>query len=125
VVETGRQGAPRAQSGGSNALVNLYWDQLHESPLNPRRHADPERLRELMASIEQHGVMQNLVVRPEPRRPLTDYEVVCGSWRLAGVALLVKEGAWRPMSPCRAASASSATSNCCTWRPSRTCSGRI
>jgi ParB family chromosome partitioning protein len=107
VVETGRQGAPRAQSGGSNALVNLYWDQLHESPLNPRRArhhwADPERLRELMASIEQHGVMQNLVVRPEPRRPLTDYEVVCGSRRLAAVALLVKEGRLAPdvTLPCR------------------------
>ena len=84
-------------------IVNLYWDQVHETPFNPRRHADPERLRELMASILSHGVMQNLVVRPEPRRPLTDYEAVCGSRRLAAVALLVKEGRLAPdfTLPCR------------------------
>ena len=94
--------APSAHNRG-NLIVNLYWDQVHETPLNPRRHADPERLRELMASIEQHGVMQNLVVRPDPRRPLSDYEAVCGSRRLAAVALLVKEGRVAPdfALPCR------------------------
>jgi ParB/RepB/Spo0J family partition protein len=73
-----------------NAPVQLYWDQLHDSPLNPRRHADPERLRELMASIEKRGVEHALVVR-RSRIKLTDYEVVSGSRRLAAVQALVGE----------------------------------
>lgn len=73
-----------------NAPVQLYWDQLHDSPLNPRRHADPERLRELMASIEKRGVEHALVVRRSPIK-LTDYEVVSGSRRLAAVQALVGE----------------------------------
>jgi hypothetical protein len=78
-----------------DGLVSLCWDVLHESPLNPRRHRDAERLRELMASIERYGVQQNLVVRPLKHRP-GDYEVVAGSRRREAVEALVSEGRLAP-----------------------------
>ncbi|MBI4636122.1 MAG: ParB/RepB/Spo0J family partition protein [Candidatus Rokubacteria bacterium] len=38
--------------------------QLHESPLNPRKHFDPKSLEELTASITASGIITPLVVRP-------------------------------------------------------------
>lgn len=48
----------------TSVYVNLQLDQLQESPTNPRRHFDAAALKELAASIEQHGVVQPIVVRP-------------------------------------------------------------
>jgi ParB family chromosome partitioning protein len=62
-------------------------DELHESPLNPRRQFDAHALEELAASIRKSGVHVPLLVRP---RPEGGYEIGAGARRnrasrLAGV----------------------------------------
>lgn len=46
-------------------------------PGNTRKYADPDKLRELAASIKQHGVIQPITVRPDA----DGYVVVCGHRR--------------------------------------------
>jgi ParB/RepB/Spo0J family partition protein len=41
----------------------LAIDQLRESPTNPRRSFDPEKLQELAQSIRAQGVLVPLIVR--------------------------------------------------------------
>jgi len=74
-------------------IVYLRWDRLHESPLNPRRHRDPETLRELMDSLERRGLLENLVARPAAERS-THFEIIAGSRRHQAIAELVKTGRW-------------------------------
>lgn len=75
----------------SNVIVLVDWKALHESPLNPRRHRDPDRLRKMMDSIERLGLETNLVVRPDPLHP-GDYEIVIGNRRREAIEQLVAEG---------------------------------
>jgi len=83
-----------------NALVLLPWNELHPSPLNPRRHeetADPG----LVESISRRGVQQNIGVRA--RVAGGGYELVWGARRYAAVGALVGAGRWSsdvPV-PCR------------------------
>jgi ParB family chromosome partitioning protein len=65
--------------------VNTYpVDLLSPSPLQPRRHFDETALDELAASIAEKGVLQPLLLRPDPRRP-GHYEIIAGErrWRAA------------------------------------------
>ena len=71
---------------------------LHESPLNPRKHFDPVKLKELEASIRESGVRVPLVVRPSGL--LVDgYEIGAGHRRyqaataagVADVPVLIQE----------------------------------
>lgn len=70
---------------------------LHPSPTNPRKHFDAERLEELAASVEVHGVLQPLIVRKRPRGK--GFEIVIGERRyraakkagLATVPALVRD----------------------------------
>ena len=72
--------------------LDVPIDQLTESYLNPRRTFDEGQLRELADSIAADGILQTLLVRPEPGK-LPGYEVICGARRLraatiAGLATL-------------------------------------
>ncbi len=59
---------------------------IHEVPLDlidpsttqPRQHFDEDQLRDLAASIQQHGVLQAIIVRPRGER----YEVIAGERRV-------------------------------------------
>lgn len=51
--------------------------RIAPDPGNTRKYADPDKLRELAASIKQHGVIQPITVRPEA----DGYVVVCGHRR--------------------------------------------
>lgn len=64
-------------------LATLSVAQLRESPLNPRRHYDEDKLRELAASIAAKGVIEPLLVRPRPAEGMTDdlFEIACGHRR--------------------------------------------
>src|SRR5215472_7803153 len=58
---------------------SIAIDQLRESPTNPRRAFDEEKLQDLAQSIRAQGVLVPLIVRnvgPE------QYEVVAGARRL-------------------------------------------
>src|SRR3972149_4548290 len=41
-------------------------DGIHPNPRQPRTQIDPEALRELAESIREHGILQPLIVSPEP-----------------------------------------------------------
>jgi ParB family chromosome partitioning protein len=56
----------------------LAIDQLRESPTNPRRSFDPDRLQELAQSIRAQGVLVPLIVRNVAAE---EYEVVAGARR--------------------------------------------
>jgi ParB family chromosome partitioning protein len=48
------------------------------NPFQPRKHFDQEKLDELARSIEEHGILQPLIVRPAEK----GYELVAGERRL-------------------------------------------
>ena len=80
------------------ALQAIPLGDLHESPLNPRRHFDPAKLAELTASVQAKGVQVPLVVRPRNGAG-PGYEIGAGHRRyraakaanLATVPALVRE----------------------------------
>jgi ParB family transcriptional regulator, chromosome partitioning protein len=79
-IESGRV-TPKADS-----FVPIEF--VERSPNNPRRKFDPEELRDLAASIGQHGIVQPIVVRSRAGR----YEIIAGErrWRAAQQAGLVE-----------------------------------
>ena len=67
---------------------DLPIEKLRPCKTQPRKHFDEENLRELAASIKQHGILQPVVVR----RQEDHYEIVAGErrWRAASLAGLRK-----------------------------------
>lgn len=65
----------------SRTVVEIPLDEIQPNPNQPRREMHEERLEELAASIEEHGILQPILVR---RRGGT-YELVAGErrWRAA------------------------------------------
>lgn len=61
-------------------LVILPLTELQESPTNPRKSFSPSDLAEMAKSITEQGVVQPIVVRPNPRKGL-GYEIVAGARR--------------------------------------------
>ena len=68
----------------SRRIHQLPIDKIVPNPRQPRRHFDEQALRELSASIRQHGVLQPLSVQ----RTASGYVLVAGERRLraAGMA---------------------------------------
>lgn len=68
----------------SSTLMKLPLDLLTPSKFQPRHRFDEESLDELARSIAEKGVLQPLLVRPNPNLPGT-YEIVAGErrWRAA------------------------------------------
>lgn len=62
---------------------------VSRNPNNPRRQFDADELKDLAASIAQHGIVQPVVVRS---RPQGHYEIIAGErrWRAAQQAGLVE-----------------------------------
>ncbi|MEO1688183.1 MAG: ParB/RepB/Spo0J family partition protein [Pseudomonadota bacterium] len=58
-------------------------DLIRANPAQPRRHFDEAALQELAASVEQRGVLQPLILRPDPSGD--GYQIVAGErrWRAA------------------------------------------
>jgi len=80
-----------AVSGSSAPEEGLVWvdlDQIVANPRQPREAFEEERLEELAQSIQQHGVIQPVVVR----RDKLGYQLVAGErrWRAAQKAGLRK-----------------------------------
>lgn len=65
--------------------------QLEADPENVRKVVDAEGISELAASIQAHGLMQNLVVRRKPRTR-TKFLVTAGGRRLAALQALAEQG---------------------------------
>ena len=80
-------GEPMAVSGrlpmdGEHRLVPI--ELIRESLLNPRKSFNETELDELADSLRQRGLVQPLIVRPNPREP-GHFEIVAGErrWRAA------------------------------------------
>ncbi|WP_043832580.1 ParB/RepB/Spo0J family partition protein [Muricoccus aerilatus] len=71
------------------APQTLPIESLEPGPFQPRGPMDPEALAELTASIQEHGVLQPILVRPKPNAPGT-YQIIGGErrWRAAQGARL-------------------------------------
>jgi ParB family chromosome partitioning protein len=81
---------PVAQAAPAAEATEDIWDkhedqvqhipigEIHINPLQPRRIFDPQEMEELTRSIEQHGILQPLVVH----RKDNGYELIAGERRL-------------------------------------------
>lgn len=64
-------------------------EEVHPNPDQPRRNFNADALHELSQSIAEHGIIQPLIVRANPRS-VDDFEIVAGErrWRAAQMAKL-------------------------------------
>lgn len=80
-----------AQSLDHGQLKQMNVNLLKRGEYQPRSYINEQDLQELAASIEKHGVMQPIVVRPvdDDKHP---YEIIAGErrWRAAQLAGLVE-----------------------------------
>ncbi len=69
--------------------TTLPVEMLAPSPLQPRRHFDETALSELANSIKEKGILQPILVRPDPNRA-GHFEIIAGErrWRAAQRAQL-------------------------------------
>lgn len=87
----GDQAPQLARATRANAqpqqLSSLPVDVLAPSPFQPRQDMNPERLSELADSIRSRGVLQPLLVRPDPEKP-GHYQIIAGErrWRASQLA---------------------------------------
>jgi ParB family chromosome partitioning protein len=79
---------PVAESA-QDGLHRLAIGDLHPCRYQPRRRFADEQIRELAQSVREKGILQPLVVRPDPGQP-GSYEIICGErrWRAAQLAQL-------------------------------------
>jgi ParB family chromosome partitioning protein len=78
--------APAAPAGAPRTLP---IEALEPSPFQARATPDPAALAELAASIQEHGILQPILVRPTPKKP-GRYQILGGErrWRAAQQAKL-------------------------------------
>jgi ParB family chromosome partitioning protein len=87
-----------AAPSAAKDATTLPVEMLAPSPLQPRKHFDETALSELAASVKEKGILQPLLVRPDPNRE-GYYEIIAGErrWRAAqraqihDVPVLVRE----------------------------------
>lgn len=72
----------------SPKFVNMYIEHLIPFPLNPRVHVDELAFKDLKRNIENHGLLEPLIVRPTDSHL---FEVVAGNRRLAALRELHEE----------------------------------
>jgi len=79
-------GVSNAEETMDTSISNFIDVPVHRivpSPFQPRRHFDPERLRELADAIRAQGVIEPLVVRAVPQAGQGQrYELIAGERRL-------------------------------------------
>ena len=61
-------------------IVMVMLDSLVPSPFQPRRVFDESALNDLVESIREKGVLQPLLVRPNPKKK-NEYEIIAGERR--------------------------------------------
>jgi ParB family chromosome partitioning protein len=75
-------------SGALPKLVELDVSEVRPNPHQPRKRLDGKKLDELASSIEQHGLLQPIVVKVEEDK---GYELVAGQRRLEAFRRLERE----------------------------------
>lgn len=74
---------PFAETATDGYILWIPVLNIQPNPMQPRKHFDPEGLRELAASISQLGILQPLTVRRIPE----GYELIAGERRLRAARL--------------------------------------
>ena len=76
--------APSSAEGAPSNATVLPLDVLQPGTFQPRRDMAPDAMDDLVASIRSHGVLQPILVRPQPGSP-GRYEIIAGErrWRAA------------------------------------------
>ena len=80
------------------SLNVLPLSAIKPSDLNPRKRFDEAATLELASSIAEHGLLQNLVVRPHPDDESL-WQIVAGERRYRALQLLAEEGKLEPNYP--------------------------
>ena len=60
------------------AIVNIKISELRSNPYQPRQVFDEEALKELAASIKEHGVFQPIIIK----KSIKGYEIIAGERRV-------------------------------------------
>lgn len=79
---------PEIQQAASQQIIDIPLKQISPNPQQPRIHFDEGALKDLADSIEQHGLLEPVVVTPD-----TDgqYYLIAGERRFRAFTLLKKE----------------------------------
>jgi ParB family chromosome partitioning protein len=77
MVASGTRAVPPVVS----SIQDIPLAKIRESKTNPRRLFDEAKLAELADNIEQHGVLQPILLRPLPEGETSTYEPVAGTRR--------------------------------------------
>lgn len=83
-VEAGAAAPPAAPGQGTSEIA---LDLIRRNPAQPRRTFTEENLRELADSLKAKGVLQAILVRPDPKEE-GKYQIIAGErrWRAARMA---------------------------------------
>jgi len=79
-------------SAKKESVFNIEIDKIKSNPRQPRQNISEESLKELAASIREHGILQPLIVskieKPTERGQDVEYEIIAGErrWRAAKMA---------------------------------------
>ena len=86
---TQASGQPENQQPKGAADQIIAIEKIEPNPWQPRRQFSAEELKELAASINQHGIIQPLLVRPHPDKA-DHVQLIAGErrWRAAQLAQL-------------------------------------
>ncbi|GAN67602.1 chromosome partitioning protein ParB [Acetobacter orleanensis] len=76
-----------ASAGPATPVSSLSVDVLVPGPFQPRQDMEPEALEELAESIRARGILQPILVRPDPDKK-GQYQIIAGErrWRAAQLA---------------------------------------
>lgn len=75
------------ESATNEEVIEISLDELRPNPYQPRKVFDDEALKELAASIKEHGVFQPIIVK----RSIKGYEIIAGERRYRASILAGKE----------------------------------
>ena len=79
--------ADTAPTGPAAGAAEVPLNRIHPNPAQPRRHFDKDKLDELAESLRTKGVLQAILVRPDPK-DAQQYQIIAGErrWRAAKLA---------------------------------------
>ncbi len=75
------------ESTPKNEIVEIPLDEIRSNPYQPRVHFNEEALKELASSIEEHGVLEPIIVK----KGIKGYELVAGERRTKASLLAGKK----------------------------------
>lgn len=90
-VEAVTPAAAKPSETGSGGPTEIEIDKIRRNPKQPRRTFDEASLQELADSLKAKGVLQPILVRPDPKEK-NEYQIIAGErrWRAARLAGLTR-----------------------------------